>query len=155
MTDTKHAEAYNLQCSLARIDEQMKELKKAQKTMQDAYDRTINEIKASGQTSAGGYRLKETIKQRTSRMIMIDKIKAENPEILFSTGTYAMKANKIEWDEGKKKSYLNHYDYQNNYTLLLGELDEACGGKKYNDFTFDDVTETVIYEIEPEEIIEV
>jgi hypothetical protein len=58
MSNTKHAEAYNLQCGLARIDEQMKELKKAQKSMQDAYDRAINEIKASGQTSAGGYRLK-------------------------------------------------------------------------------------------------
>ena len=155
MTDTKHAEAYNLQCSLARIDEQMKELKKAQKTMQDAYDRTINEIKASGQTSAGGYRLKESIKRKTSRVIMLDKIKAENPEILFSTGTYAMKAAEMEWTEEKRQTYIDKYDYQHNYTLLLGELDDACGGKKYNDYTYDDVTESIVYEIEPEKIIEV
>ena len=155
MTDTKHAEAYKMQCSLARIDEQMKELKKAQKSMQEAYDEAINEIKASGQTSAGGYRLKETIKRKSSRVIMLDKIKAENPEILFSTGTYTMKAAEIEWTEEKRQAYLDKYDYQNNYALLLGELDEACGGKKYNDYTYDDVTETVVYEIEPEEIIEV
>ena len=155
MTDTKHAEAYNLQCSLARIDEQMKELKKAQKTMQDAYDQAINEIKASGQTSAGGYRLKETIKRKTNRMIMLDKIKAENPDILFSTGTYAMKAAEMEWTDEKKQAYLENYNYNSNYVLMLGELDEACGGKKYNDYTYDDVTESVVYEIEPEEIIEV
>lgn len=155
MTDTKHAEAYNLQCNLARIDEQMKELKKAQKTMQAAYDQAINEIKASGQTSAGGYRLKETIKRKTSRVIMLDKIKAENPKILFETGTYAMKAAEMEWTEEKMQAYLENYNYQSNYVLMLGELDEACGGKKYNDYTYDGVTETVIYEIEPEEIIEV
>ena len=155
MTDTKHAEAYNLQCSLARIDEQMKELKKAQKTMQDAYDQAINEIKASGQTSAGGYRLKETIKRKTNRMIMLDKIKAENPDILFSTGTYAMKAAEMEWTDEKKQAYLENYNYNSNYVLMLGELDEACGGKKYNDYTYDDVTESIVYEIEPEEIIEV
>ena len=155
MTDTKHAEAYNLQCSLARIDEQMKELKKAQKTMQDAYDQAINEIKASGQTSAGGYRLKETIKRKTNRMIMLDKIKAENPDILFNAGTYAMKAAEMEWTEEKKQAYLENYNYNSNYVLMLGELDEACGGKKYNDYTYDDVTESVVYEIEPEEIIEV
>ena len=125
MTDTKHAEAYNLQCSLARIDEQMKELKKAQKSMQAAYDQAINEIKA------------------------------ENPDILFSTGTYAMKAAEMEWTEEKRQAYLDKYDYQSNYVLMLGELDDACGGKKYNDYTYDDVTETVVYEIEPEEIIEV
>jgi len=155
MTDTKHAEAYNLQCNLARIDEQMKELKKAQKTMQAAYDQAINEIRASGQTSAGGYRLKESIKRKTNRVIMLDKIKAENPDILFSTGTYAMKAAEMEWTEEKMQAYIDKYDYQHNYTLLLGELDDACGGKKYNDYTYDDVTETVIYEIEPEKIIEV
>ena len=155
MSNTKHAEAYNLQCNLARIDEQMKELKKAQKTMHEAYDQAINEIKASGQKSAGGYRLKETIKRKTARVIMLDKIKAENPDILFSTGTYAMKAAEMEWTEEKMQAYIDKYDYQHNYTLLLGELDDACGGKKYNDFTFDDVTETVVYEIEPEEIIEV
>ena len=155
MTDTKHAEAYEMQCSLARIDEQMKELKKAQKTMQDAYDRTINEIKASGQTSAGGFRLKETIKRKTNRVIMLDKIKAENPGILFSTGTYAMKAAEMEWTEEKRQAYIDKYDYKSNYVLMLGELDDACGGRRYNDYTYDDVTETVVYEIEPEEIIEV
>ena len=155
MTDTKHAEAYNLQCNLARIDEQMKELKKAQKTMQAAYDQAINEIRASGQTSAGGYRLKESIKRKTNRVIMLDKIKAENPDILFSTGTYAMKAAEMEWTEEKRQAYLDKYDYQSNYVLMLGELDEACGGKKYNDYTYDDVTESVVYEIEPEKIIEV
>ena len=155
MTNTKHADAYNLQCSLARIDEQMKELKKAQKTMQDAYDRVINEIRVSGQTSAGGYRLKETIKRKTNRVIMLDKIKAENPEILFSTGTYAMKAAEMEWTEEKRQAYIENYNYQSNYALLLGELDDACGGKKYNDYTYDDVTESVVYEIEPEKIIEV
>ena len=155
MSNTKHAEAYNLQCNLARIDEQMKELKKAQKTMQAAYDQAINEIKASGQKSAGGYRLKETIKRKTARVIMLDKIKAENPDILFSTGTYAMKAAEMEWTEEKRQAYLDKYDYQSNYVLMLGELDDACGGKKYNDYTYDDVTETVVYEIEPEEIIEV
>lgn len=155
MSNTKHAEAYNLQCSLARIDEQVKELKKAHKSMQAAYDEAINEIKASGQTSAGGYRLKETIKRKTARVIMLDKIKAENPEILFSAGTYAMKAAEMEWTEEKRQAYLDKYDYQNNYALLLGELDEACGGKKYNDYTYDGVTESIVYEIEPEEIIEV
>ena len=155
MTNTKHTEAYNLQCSLARIDEQMKELKKAQKSMQAAYEQAINEIKASGQTSAGGFRLKETIKRKTSRVIMLDKIKAENPDILFSTGTYAMKAAEMEWTEEKKQAYLENYNYNSNYVLMLGELDEACGGKKYNDYTYDDVTESIVYEIEPEEIIEV
>jgi len=155
MTNTKHADAYNLQCSLARIDEQMKELKKAQKPMQDAYDRVINEIRVSGQTSAGGYRLKESIKRKTNRVIMLDKIKAENPDILFSTGTYAMKAAEMEWTEEKKQAYLENYNYNSNYVLMLGELDEACGGKKYNDYTYDDVTESVVYEIEPEKIIEV
>jgi hypothetical protein len=155
MTDTKHAEAYEMQCSLARIDEQMKELKKAQKSMQDAYDRTINEIKASGQTSAGGFRLKETIKRKTNRVIMLDKIKAENPGILFSTGTYAMKAAEMEWTEEKRQAYIDKYDYKSNYVLMLGELDDACGGKKYNDFTVDEVAESVTYAIEPEEIIEV
>jgi hypothetical protein len=155
MSNTKHAVAYTLQCSLARIDEQIKDLKAALKLAQAAYDEAINEIKASGQTSAGGYRLKETIKRKTSRVIMLDKIKAENPEILFSTGTYAMKAAEMEWTDEKKQAYIDKYDYQNNYALLLGELDEACGGKKYNDYTYDDVTESVVYEIEPEEIIEV
>ena len=144
-----------MQCSLARIDEQMKELKKAQKSMQAAYDQAINEIKTSGQTSAGGYRLKKTIKRKTARVIMLDKIKAENPDILFNAGTYAMKAAEMEWTEEKRQAYIDKYDYQHNYTLLLGELDDACGGKKYNDYTYDDVTETVVYEIEPEEIIEV
>ena len=155
MTDTKHAEAYKLQIDLKQIEEQLKGLKFAQKLAQEAYDKAINEIKASGQTSAGGYRLKETIKRKTNRVILLDKIKAENPEILFSTGTYAMKAAEMEWTEEKRQAYLDKYDYQHNYTLLLGELDDACGGKKYNDFTFDDVTESVVYEIEPEEIIEV
>jgi hypothetical protein len=86
---------------------------------------------------------------------MLDKIKAENPGILFSAGTYAMKAAEMEWAEEKRQAYLDKYDYQNNYKILLGELDEACGGKKYNDYTYDDVTESVVYEIEPEEIIEV
>ena len=45
--------------------------------------------------------------------------------------------------------------FESEYVILLGELDDACGGKKYNDYTYDDITETVIYEIEPEEIIEV
>jgi len=155
MTDTKHAEAYKLQIDLKQIEEQLKGLKFAQKLAQEAYDQAINEIKASGQTSAGGYRLKESIKRKTNRVIMLDKIKAENPDILFGAGTYAMKAAEMEWTEEKKQAYLENYNYNSNYVLMLGELDEACGGKKYNDFTFDDVTESVVYEIEPEEIIEV
>lgn len=155
MTDTPHQRAFEIQGTLKQIESQINELKKHQKILKERYDQAINEIKASGQTSVGGYRLKETIKRKTNRVIMIDKIKAENPDILFSAGTYAMKAAEMEWTEEKRQAYIDKYDYQSNYVLMLGELDEACGGKKYNDYTYDDVTESIVYEIEQEGIIEV
>jgi hypothetical protein len=155
MTQNLHAEAYEMQRELAQIDAQIKELRAEQKKVEEAYTKAINEIKASGITSANGLKLVEKIKRSTSRMIMLDKIKAENPDILFQTGTYAMKAAEMEWGDIKKQAYLDHYDYENNYKILLGELDTACGGKKYNDFTVDEVTESVTYAIEPEEIMEV
>ena len=128
-----YADAYEMQLEIAHIEKQLKELNAQKKHVQNAYTETLEKIKASGITSANGLRLVDKVKRSTSRMIMIDKIKAENPEILFSTGTYAIRAEDIEWGPVKKQAYLDHYDYEKNYVILLGELDAACGGKKYND----------------------
>jgi hypothetical protein len=159
MVANYHQQAFALQEELNAIEKEIKHLNKLKKEFSGKLEEYIKIAKATGHREFGGYKLKDVTKTRNSNVILIDKIKAERPDILWNIGTYAMPAEDVAWTEELKARYLDGYDYSGHYTLLLGQLDEYLGKKESENYKekIENVTITTVVERvekEPEDIIE-
>jgi len=154
-----HRQAFALQEELNAVEKEIKRLNKLKKEYSGKLELCIESAKATGQREFNGYKLKDITKTRNSNVILIDKIKAERPEILWNIGTYAMPAEDVAWTEELKARYLDGYDYSSHYTLLLGQLDDYLGKKAAEDYKEQVATVTITTVVErvenkPEDIIE-
>jgi len=155
-----HRQAFALQEELNAVEKEIKRLNKLKKEYSGKLEEYIKSAKSTGQREFGGYKLKDVTKTRNSNVIMIDKIKAERPDILWDIGTYAMAAEDVAWTDELKERYLDGYDYSGHYTLLIGQLDEYLGKKESENYKekIETVTITTVVERvekEPDDIIEV
>jgi len=122
--------AHKCQTEIDELNKMVADLNARVVTLKQQRDEYIQRGMSTGATQIGAYAVHKVMRRRTERKVDLTEIVTYAPEIVRQAGTLKSEFVCAHLSPRAQERMMADPQFEDNYSISLGDLDKATGGKK-------------------------